>query len=421
MAAKHGNGSIVALEKTRDGRKKDRSKCRKWRLVVSLGRDPRSKDARYRQKSRNFQGTYGEAQQELRKFMEEVENGEVVTRTAWTYNDYADHFVKAREASGKFSERTIETDRYTLGSLGRLIGNVKLQDITPQILEAAYSDLRTGSNGIARPIGGTRLFNINRTVFIMFEDARRKGILSANPLYQVDKPKKDTKPKTALSSEDYRAILLALDPEEHRECAVLLCAALGLRRSESLALSWGDVNFADNVVVIHSSLTEDCKLKEPKTESGYRTLPLADHLAEKLMRRKAAQVAQLLKNEPKFVVELNIEDGKAKPAGAVEIEGNCYDLKPETPVVCDEFAARVRPHTFSVWWTQNRARFGLENCTLHGLRHSFLSAAAANGVHPAVMQELAGHKSAETTMEIYTHVNMVSKRDAMEVLQAAYM
>ena len=419
MAATQGKGSIVALEKTKDGKKKERSKCRKWRLVVSLGRDPKSKEKRYRQKAKNFEGTYTEAQRELRKFVEQVEGGDVVTRTSWTYNDYADHFVNARKASGKFAERTIESNRYELASLGRLIGNLKLQQITPQILEEAYGDLRSGTNGVKQPIGGTRLFNINRTAFIMFEDAKRKGILAANPLFQVDKPKKDTKPKVALSSEAYRSLLATLDPEDMHECAVLLCAALGLRRSESLAVSWGDVNFADSVIVIHSALNEDLTLKEPKTEAGYRTLPLADHLAEQLMKRKAVQVAQFLKREPKYVVKVSADSGK--PAGAVEVDGELYDLKPEAPMVCDEFGKRMKPHAFSVWWTHNRARLDVDGFTLHGLRHSFLSAAAANGVHPAVMQQLAGHKSAETTMDIYTHVNMASKRSAIDVLQAAYM
>ena len=59
--------------------------------------------------------------------------------------------------------------------------------------------------------------------------------------------------------------------------------------------------------------------------------------------------------------------------------------------------------------------------TLHELRHSFLSLAAASGVHPAVMQQLAGHSSAQTTMDIYTHVNMDSKRAAVMAMQDAFM
>ena len=37
-----------------------------------------------------------------------------------------------------------------------------------------------------------------------------------------------------------------------------------------------------------------------------------------------------------------------------------------------------------------------------------------NGVNPKVMQELAGHARAATTLEIYTHVNMDAKRGVDE-------
>jgi integrase len=43
-----------------------------------------------------------------------------------------------------------------------------------------------------------------------------------------------------------------------------------------------------------------------------------------------------------------------------------------------------------------------------------------NGVHPKVMQELAGHYSSQITMDIYTHVNMDSKRQAVAALSGAF-
>ena len=57
---------------------------------------------------------------------------------------------------------------------------------------------------------------------------------------------------------------------------------------------------------------------------------------------------------------------------------------------------------------------------LHEFLHSFLSLAAAQGVHPAVMMRLAGHKNPDITMRIYTHVNMESKREALGATQATY-
>lgn len=58
--------------------------------------------------------------------------------------------------------------------------------------------------------------------------------------------------------------------------------------------------------------------------------------------------------------------------------------------------------------------------TLHGLRHSFLSIAAQQGVHPSVMQKLAGHNDPSITLGIYTHVNMEQQRVAMDAVQSVF-
>ncbi len=52
----------------------------------------------------------------------------------------------------------------------------------------------------------------------------------------------------------------------------------------------------------------------------------------------------------------------------------------------------------------------------HELCHSHLTALARTGVHPKVMQVLAGHATCAATMDIYTNVDMDSKREAAEVL-----
>lgn len=42
------------------------------------------------------------------------------------------------------------------------------------------------------------------------------------------------------------------------------------------------------------------------------------------------------------------------------------------------------------------------------------------GVHPPVMQKLAGHSTARITMEIYTHANMDAQREAMDAMQQTF-
>ena len=110
-----------------------------------------------------------------------------------------------------------------------------------------------------------------------------------------------------------------------------------------------------------------------------------------------------------------------KSAGTVELNGKHYEMKPAYPIAADQYGVRPPPASLTGWWTKHRSDYGLDDWTLHELRHSFLSRAAASGVHPAVMQKLAGHCSARTTMDIYTHVNVDAKRAAMEIMQMEFM
>ena len=417
MAEKtNGKGSIYQLDKGENGNK-PKAKCRKWKLVVSLGKDPRT--GKYKQKARIFQGSYTEAQRELRKFVAEIEGGQIVKKNGWTFNDYAKHYVDTRVAAGEIQERTETHLRSTLRTLGYRIGELRLQDITPEVIETAYIDLRAGESPSGKPLSGRTLYNVNLSAFLLFNNAKEKGIISENPLKKVSVPKKENKEKRSLSAASYSHLLATLDPKDRAQCAVLLCAALGLRRSEAAGLSWGDVNFKEGSINVHASTDEHGELKDPKTEAGYRLLPLFGFLADALLKRKAKVVEELLRCAPQYTNLVYAKDNEC-PAGCIEVGGKFYDVVGDVPVCCDQVGERLKPGQLGHWWDNHRKKFGLEGYSLHELRHSFLSLAAAQGVHPAVMMRLAGHKDPNTTMQIYTHVNMESKREAMDAMQAAY-
>lgn len=53
---------------------------------------PRRPHGQVPAKARAFHGTYTQAQKALAEFVAEINGGEVVRRSAWTFKDYADHF-----------------------------------------------------------------------------------------------------------------------------------------------------------------------------------------------------------------------------------------------------------------------------------------------------------------------------------------
>ena len=91
-----------------------------------------------------------------------------------------------------------------------------------------------------------------------------------------------------------------------------------------------------------------------------------------------------------------------------------------TPVIASHYGERILPSTLGRWWIDDRVKYGLEGWCLHELRHTYLTMLALSGVHPKVMQELAGHYSSQITMDIYTQVNMDAKRKAAAAVSKVF-
>ncbi len=81
-------------------------------------------------------------------------------------------------------------------------------------------------------------------------------------------------------------------------------------------------------------------------------------------------------------------------------------------MVTTKYSERIKLSSLSRWWSTERGSYGPERYSLHELRHAYLTPLAEEGVHPKVMQELAGHYSSQVTMDIYAHVNMDAKRES---------
>lgn len=399
MSSEHLKGTITQLEKG-----KPKGKCKKWRLRVSLGYDPYTDS--YPQKVKRFTGSYTEANNALRDFIQELEDGTAVKANTWTLESYSKHYFDLREMAGIIAPGSIRRDRDKLGSLNYLIGNVKLQKLTPTVLETAYIDLRNGKSKSGKKLSGTYVYEINKVLSCMLKDAVAKGVIASNPCDKTTPPKVDTKERRALSADIAKKVLGKLDPTHHGQCGILLCLTLGLRRGEVVGLSWDDIDFKEKTVTIRHSYDDQGNLNTPKTKSSKRMLPMPDAVFTALQARKAYLIEAFTKRVPELLV--------------MDKKGNVTGFKEGTAIICDNFGVRIKPNGFDQWWRKHRSLFGLEGWTLHELRHTFLTLAAKQGVHPSVMQHLAGHSNARVTMEIYTHVNLDAKRDAMKALEQIF-
>jgi integrase len=152
--------------------------------------------------------------------------------------------------------------------------DVKLANLRPAEVETWIEGLTmaTISNGRAR-----------RTMKQMLDRAMVWEMLplSMNPmsLVKVRGSSKRKKKPELLTQEQVGSLVEELD--EPYATMILVCAGLGLRVSEGLALKWEDFDWQAKTVIIQRAFTHS-ELKEAKTETSVSTLPVASILVKRL-------------------------------------------------------------------------------------------------------------------------------------------
>lgn len=362
----NGKGSIIAMEK------KTRAKCRYWQLRVSVGKNPHT--GKYQTKTRRVRGTYTEAVHALDAFKFELGGMQFTKPEEVTLSMLSAEYLEARahgrNGTRKVAGSTLDKDRWNINALIKHIGDVPIKDVSADAVRDALSQL------MDKGASGTYARGVHATLKGFFAYACRQGYASMDAMRDVQAPNTDTKPRRALEPERLAQLLNALNPTDRMQFAVLMLATTGLRRAELCNAMFGDVE-GD---VLH--------VRKSKTVSGLRDVPLDEYtLSAIAVRRKAINAA-------------------INPWGIA--------VSADTPLLSNEVGEPPTPHHLGVWWQKHRAEYGLEGWTLHELRHSFISLLSESGASVAAMQALAGHASAQTTLQVYTHAGNREKREAMK-------
>lgn len=190
-----------------------------------------------------------------------------------------------------------------------------------------------------------------------------KHVLEENEIYIAEKvnlPQKD-EPEISIPSTEELTQFLASIKDSRIYNYVLLSVYLGLRRSEIIALKWGDIDFEKKKVFISRARVQDeyreWVEKKPKTSSGKRALDAPRGLLEAL--------------EPTI----------GKPNDYV-VENN--------PSALESLYKRIK----------KKVNFPYK---FHSLRHYYASIMLAEGVPNKYAKERMGHKTDNMLNRVYQH------------------
>lgn len=389
MATVKERGCIVALDKDKGG------KCQRWQLRVSTGWNPVK--SKYDRRTKVVHGTRSQAEKALRALVKEVESGMEADGHKMTFAAFALEWQQRRVRSKELSLGQLRKDDLHVRTLNQYLGPLKLARINARIIDQTFLKLKNGGSLKGKDLSGTTCNCLFITLKQIMQEAVRYDYIACNPCDKVKAPKRDTSEKQALLPGQVKVVNDRLMSERPSSQAVAVALALntGMRRGEVCGLTWGDVSFAQDdqkevptIQVNHSLAADGKQLKEPKSRSGKRIIPVDRAFADYLASWKRAQAFEL--------AEWGMEQSD------------------DTPVVTSEVGGFMHPENFERWWRRNRAKYGLESFTLHGFRHTYASVLIGSGADPKSVQSLIGHADAAFTMGIYTHSNIANEITAAQ-------
>lgn len=241
-----------------------------------------------------------------------------------------------------------------------------------------------------------------------FNYAFTKGHIGENPIMKVKMPKESSlvkKKKEAkwLCSADVEKLVLEAERVNTREFRikgkvgervygvnayyVILIIYTGLRIGELMALTWNDIDFKNKTLSVNKSRAKgkiDGKtvlyVKDPKSESGTRLIPLSDRALYALQKIK--ECSEPDNNSDLIVTNTSSESNITRTINRMLFRAGCE----------------------------------VEKCGLHALRHTFGSLLLEKGVDLKTISYLLGHSDITVTANIYLHITREKAINSIEVL-----
>ena len=286
---------------------------------------------------------------------------------------------------GELSSRTFEI--YELGLRRHVVpafGARQVRAITPDQLVAWIRGLR--SAGYAPD----SVVNFWRPLNLVLGHAVRHGVIAGSPaarLTSAERPGPGPSRQRFLSRAEMERLLVAA-PSRYR--TAIACGLFsGLRLSELLGLTWGDVDVGGRALKVRYQLSRQGERVTLKTSAARRDVILMSQLARELSAMR---------------------DGSRFPE--------------DRDLVFSATSGQTIGHRNITARGLAKATdgAGLEGVTFHVLRHTFASILIAQGRDPVFVSRQLGHTNAAITLRVYAHLFDAERhaQEAREGLEGEY-
>lgn len=268
----------------------------------------------------------------------------------------------------------LKTERVFKNHILPAFGNKPIQDIKPM-------DAQNQMNIWHKKL--VRASMVMNYAGLVFDYAIRMQLINMNPTKVIKKPVRkesvrEDKDMNFYDKDELKKFMAALENNNNFRAFVYfrLLAFTGMRKGESLALKWSDIDLEKQTLYINKAVSRSATglyIQTPKTPSSIRRISIDD---------KTVSILQEYKKESPDGLVFQSEDGGI--------------LSPAKPRKWYLTAMKNLPDDF-------------KQISIHGFRHTHASLLFEAGASIKDVQSRLGHSDIQTTMDVYTHVSKTAK------------
>lgn len=330
---------------------------------------------------------YGKTYQAVRERMHPLKQQsermiELYGKSLMTYNEWIIQWKRNIQKTIKvstYSDYCYKLSRYLLPNLGTL----PLYQLTSDRIQ------ETIDNFMERGLSPNSIQIIVCLLKKTFNDAKKQGLIYKNPCDSVRLPKRNLSKVRALTIEQQRALMDAVENcVSDKGQAVALALNTGMRIGEVAALKWQDIDFTRGIISITQTCNRIQLFNSNRTVVNYDSVKSAASQRIIPMNQKVQQLLKKLKekNTSKYVFSIG--------------EKGC------------------EPRVLTYHFHQLRKQAKLEGVHFHQLRHTFATRCLEAKVGITSVSALLGHSSTKMTLDVYSDSMLEDRVTAVYAIEA---
>jgi len=335
------------------------------------------------------------AEMKMKRFLIDLEDGKLsasprdMTLGQWLDEWMAEYKKQQLKSTTYFSYNT-QIENHIKPSLGdHSLTGLRQLDIQKFANSLTYKGLKPAS-----------VYGVMKVLKCAMKKALVNDLIPKDITFGVTLPKIEKPPVKALSEEQRDSFIKIAKDSAHGR-VFTLGLFTGMRIGELLGLRWQDISFDNKFLKVENALNyvkdvDDPESKwrrelgTPKTQSSKRDIPLP------LEAVKLLHMIRQEQREIKLKLGAGYEDNDFVFATGLGKPLDRNNMQQSFKKICK--------------------KLDLDGFSIHSTRHTFATISHAQGMDIKVLQEILGHANISETADTYTHVDISTKRKAMEKL-----